>query len=1339
MSNHVLTRSLRILVLGLLSFLAPAPVVAQPPAKTEPPTQKRFDDAVQRLTLNPHDPYLQYVVLQLGVREGREQEAATAVDRPSLFGRFGLGGQGRQSQTNLFGTFTGALAVQESLQLDTMRPTGRQAFGLEPPIPPGQPAPPKPNLPATVSVDKLAGPTVPSHPWAKLLGDKKPDVGPLAGCVPEEFYFAEFKSVAKLHDVFAAGELWAGHIFTQAFGEARSQDTMTRVKRQLGLTGLAPELIDRLGVESIAVTGSDPFLTEGSDVTLLVQGRNIVAFVKQLEALQVGKAVDGEHVGLKYTHRTTPDGNVNVYSAIPRADLHVRGNSLPAFRRVLEAIAGKTADGKAVRRLGESAEFKYVRTRMTRDAGEEDGFVYLSDAFVRHLVGPQLKLTERRRVLVYNHLRMIGHAALLFRTEYGRAPKSLEELADTKCAPGIFGKEKLAHPDGGAYSLSEDGMSGVCSKYGRANALTPCIERAVTEVSGEEAEQYKQFVAQYSQYWRTFFDPIAIRVSLTPKQYRLETLVLPLIDNSIYTDLARGAGKPVAMDLLPTPKREIGGVWVHFDKKPLLDVLGPEQPAANPAPPGSVRRPADRVRYENDLKEIGLAHHTFHDVTGTLPTDVVDKDGKPLLSWRVAILPYVEQQPLYQQFKLDEPWDSEHNKKLVEKIPAIYSGRLRAQRAEGKTPYLRPAGKGTLFPPGKKMRLVDIPDGTSNTIMTVEVADDSAVVWTKPDDLSIDPKNPFKGLIRKDAKDFLAGFADGSVRPIRADVAPVMLVRAFDPADGQVVELDDGPRTPSNRPKTPIDVQNDLKQIGLAMHNYHDAMAEFPTTNLRSKDRKQPLLSWRVALLPYLEQDALYREFKLDEPWDSDHNKKLVERMPVIYRSSDAKLNAAGKTCYLVPAGKGTLSPPDGAKVTIASIADGTANTILVVAAAPEAAVIWTKPDDLPFDPKDPLKGVVRPGQDAIDLVMADGSVRRLSPRIDPAKFAAMVTANGGEVVELVPGDEAGAPPGGVVGSLFDGLRVGPDQLRELESYGVDLNKLRRFLKDGIGDQVGLHMHDAPRLLDSDLSGLFGGDADEMLGGNIGLFIRFVFGPSSISIPVKDTKAVDEALDAFDRFILARRYDVRELGVRWRQEVDFYKVPFPKPHTVRCLKLNFVGLTWRVYWGRIGDGLYLATRPFILEDLAAAHANGKRPPRSEPAHALLRVRPENWSAVLPGFNLGWAESLRGACQGNLVTIENVATGWNDRKPVILDAALLDRVARVYGARPFCPEGGKYELSADGRTCRCSIHGIPDDPKQPAGPTAASSTGRLLQTFGGLNAAIRFEDDGLRVIVTVDRK
>jgi hypothetical protein len=1103
--------------LPFLALLVLAPGVCPtarpgPPAKAAPWT---FDEAVARLALSPRDAYLQYVVLQLGRRDGREKQAVEAVEGRRSWAELLAGDRGRRSRADLFATFTGALAIQESLQLDTMR-------GDQPDQPqrqqPGMPEQaPKPRAKQPVPIGTLAGPTVPSHPWEKLLGAKRPDVGPLAALVPEDFYFAEFRSVTKLNEVLGVGGLWGGHIFTQALGDARSQQTAERVKGQLGLLGLSPETLDKLGVEAVAVVGSDPFVSEGSDVTLLVKGRNIAALARLVEGNGVS-AEPGEHVGIKYTHRSTPDGKVNAFSATPAPDLHVRGTSLPAFRRVIETVAGKRPDGTPAKRLGESAEFRYVRSLMPRGAAEEDGFVYLSDAFVRRLVGPQLKITERRRVIAYTHLRMIGHAALMFRTEHGRPPRSLQELADAKCAPGVFGQGALAHPDGGTYSLTPDGMSGVCSRFGRTEALTPCVERLVSEATGEEAEAYTQFVADYNRYWRTFFDPIAVRVGVTEKQLRLETLVLPLIDNSIYAELACRAGKPVAMDLLPTPRREIGGVWVHLDKQPLLDALGHDRAAKN---------------------------------------DV----------------------------------------------------------------------------PGRKL---------------------------KPD----------------------------------------------------------------------VQIQNDLKQIGLAVHNYHEANGRLPTTNVRDASGK-PLLSWRVAILPYVEQEALYKEFKLDEPWDSPHNTKLIEKMPPLFRGNDAALNRAGKTTYLVPSGKGTLSPPEAVKLTFDSVKDGTANTILALVADPARAVVWTKPDDLPFDPKDPLKGMVRPGETTIDLIMVDGSTRHLPLAVDPKLVAAMVTPAGGEPLELTIPDQP--EDDGLSWRLIREFLPGASDIRALEAVGVDLGKLRQFFKDGIGDQIGLHMHDAPRLLDSDLSGLFGGSAPDA----VALAVKFVFGPSSVSIPVKDAKVVDEFLDEVDRLILAGRQDVAELGVRWRKEVDFYRFPVANGHTGRCVVVSLFGLKWRLYWARIGNGLYVVTRPFILDDLAQAHAGGKRPVPTAAAHAVLRVRPENWNEVRAGYNLGWAEGNRTACQANLDMVANVSRGWNDRAAAD-DTALLGRVARVYGARPFCPEGGAYTLGADGRSCRCSIHGGHDDPRQPAAPTEASATGRLVKSFSGLTATIRFVDDGLRVVVTVDR-
>src|SRR5690606_13567468 len=100
-----------------------------------------------------------------------------------------------------------------------------------------------------------------------------------------------------------------------------------------------------------------------------------------------------------------------------------------------------------------------------------------------------------------------------------------------------------------------------------------------------------------------------------------------------------------------------------------------------------------------------------------------------------------------------------------------------------------------------------------------------------------------------------------------------------------------------------------LKQQGIGLHNFHDTFGQLPAAYNTDKDGK-PLLSWRVGLLPFLEEGALYNEFHLDEPWDSDHNKKLIARMPAVYRSPNSKA-PAGKTIYLGVGGKhGLLGAP---------------------------------------------------------------------------------------------------------------------------------------------------------------------------------------------------------------------------------------------------------------------------------------------------------------------------------------------------------------------------------------------------------------------------------------------
>jgi hypothetical protein len=216
---------------------------------------------------------------------------------------------------------------------------------------------------------------------------------------------------------------------------------------------------------------------------------------------------------------------------------------------------------------------------MPQGAKEEDGLIYLSDPFIHRIVSARTKLGEQRRMFCYNHLRMISHAALLYKTEFGQVSPSLQALANTRTAPGVFGRGELVCPHGGTYTLSGDGLSGHCSVHGDVDLLTPNIDIPLDTVTGREAEGYTAFVKDYNQYWRTYFDPIVMRIQVTPERYRLETIVLPLIDNSIYTGLAQVlGGKPESLDALPVPNRNIFSVAAHIDKAELLKQITPYEP-----------------------------------------------------------------------------------------------------------------------------------------------------------------------------------------------------------------------------------------------------------------------------------------------------------------------------------------------------------------------------------------------------------------------------------------------------------------------------------------------------------------------------------------------------------------------------------------------------------------------------------------------------------------------------------------------------------------------------------------------------------------------------------------
>jgi prepilin-type processing-associated H-X9-DG protein len=212
----------------------------------------------------------------------------------------------------------------------------------------------------------------------------------------------------------------------------------------------------------------------------------------------------------------------------------------------------------------------------------------------------------------------------------------------------------------------------------------------------------------------------------------------------------------------------------------------------------------------------------------------------------------------------------------------------------------------------------------------------------------------------------IAGMVCGAVGVVM--ILPLMLIGLLLPAVQTVREA--AIRTQSS---------NNLKQMGLAMHNYHDMYGCFPAAagGAEGRDPMNAGLSWRVTLLPLLDGGALYRRFKLDEPWDSPNNKALLQEMPRVY-AFPGQEDPPGMTHYRVFVGPATpLSMPQGGKPArgkqIPNFTNGLSNTILIVETAD--AVPWTKPDEIVFAPDQPLPRL-HPYRHGFNVLMADGSVQ---------------------------------------------------------------------------------------------------------------------------------------------------------------------------------------------------------------------------------------------------------------------------------------------------------------------------------------------------------------------------
>ncbi len=399
--------------------------------------------------------------------------------------------------------------------------------------------------------------------------------------------------------------------------------------------------------------------------------------------------------------------------------------------------------------------------------------------------------------------------------------------------------------------------------------------------------------------------------------------------------------------------------------------------------------PALEQESRNKLEQLAYGAQAFESVTQEFPNlAIFDDAGSPLLSWRVQILPYIGLENLYNQFHLDEAWNSTHNLTLLDSMPDVFKSTN--FESVSKTVFQAVGGEETIFPlESQSIGYGQIGDGSSSTVLFVEANVNRAVEWTRPSDLTFNEVNPLSGVGQASEEGFAVVMASGDSHLIPASISPINFANMLKRNDQKVVDFTEFAEV---RP-----IKESLRQITLATLNYESAFQRLPAHAIYS-DSGEPLLSWRVAILPFLEQNNLYEQFHLDEPWDSPHNLTLLPLMPHIY-AYDGVPN--GMTNLLGASGPDSIFDLSDKGLRLGAVTDGTSNTILVVEANADQAVEWSKPSDLLVDAADPLKGLGGIDDVGFHVGFLDGSAVQIPNDVDGSNLANMLRRADGGLVDF--------------------------------------------------------------------------------------------------------------------------------------------------------------------------------------------------------------------------------------------------------------------------------------------------------------------------------------------------
>ena len=458
---------------------------------------------------------------------------------------------GRSELADLMALYTGLTSVEEALQTDRalrLRAVSAASTGAVP-------------------LASLKGVSLPAHPWAQMLselpGKPKPIVEPLASAVPADMLYLHFVDLRSLSALARDVEEWLTPFVHAVEGASGAYDVSTRYEQQLIVqrTGLS-ETFGHLAAKGVALVAGDPLLREGTDVSLLFENPNLAlieptleGFVAQARKRRPDLAVSTTSVGgVEVRLTSTADGELSQHRAIVGGRL-ILSNSAAAMARFIQVAAGELPS------LASQGDFQYFRAVYPHGPhgsaadGGEDGFVFMSDAFVGKVTGAAFKIMLARRTAARADLRALGATALMHGLFEGGLPSDRAALSHSPFASAL----DLKHDDG--RELSYDAQTGPRSAFGTLAHMVPVTDLLAAwkdrTVTRAESEAYEQFQTGYQQYWRAFIDPIGVRIKRRDGGWALDARMLPLIERTEYDELLEITGSQT----IAAPAPDDGLLW----------------------------------------------------------------------------------------------------------------------------------------------------------------------------------------------------------------------------------------------------------------------------------------------------------------------------------------------------------------------------------------------------------------------------------------------------------------------------------------------------------------------------------------------------------------------------------------------------------------------------------------------------------------------------------------------------------------------------------------------------------------------------------------------------------